>query len=89
MHEEVSRAIEVTFVLAIEFFHLPLRAKYASKLDFGCGFRPTGIEYSQSPDQPDAIESFTACMKTVTSATSLPVKAAALHYQMISTTLHL
>jgi isopenicillin N synthase-like dioxygenase len=46
--------------VAYEFFGQPAQDKLRNQLPDDCGYRPPGIEYSQSADRPDPIESFTA-----------------------------
>lgn len=59
IREQISRTLEAGF----EFFRASLDEKNANRLGSDCGYRPIGIEYSQSPQRPDRIESFSACAK--------------------------
>jgi isopenicillin N synthase-like dioxygenase len=76
--------IEQAFASAYAFFRLDAEGKSLCRLKFDCGYRPVGVEYSLSPDSPDAIESFTACFRTALDASDLPQPAASLHKDMIS-----
>jgi isopenicillin N synthase-like dioxygenase len=60
----IGDAINDTFEVAYQFFKLPAAEKILDRLPEDFGYRPTGIEYSQSPDRPDPIESFTASIRT-------------------------
>jgi isopenicillin N synthase-like dioxygenase len=51
--------VAATFGAAYRFFSAPQDEKNKNILPWELGYRPTGIEYSQSPDRPDPIESFT------------------------------
>jgi isopenicillin N synthase-like dioxygenase len=57
-------AVLETLDAAYEFFRAPLEEKSRSRLPEDCGYRPCGIEYSQSPERPDQIESFSATVRT-------------------------
>jgi len=52
-----SRVTELLGV-ADEFFRSAPEIKLRNRLSADAGYRPLGIEYSQSPDRPDQIESF-------------------------------
>src|SRR2546423_4857899 len=56
--------VAATFGAAYPFFRAPLYEKNVNRLPEELGYRPTGIEYSQSPDRPDPIESFTVDGRT-------------------------
>jgi isopenicillin N synthase-like dioxygenase len=66
-----AQAIRTSVDLARRFFQSSVDDKHASQLPEGCGYRPGGIEYSRSPAQPDAIESFTASIRTRAAAREL------------------
>ena len=57
--------VQQLFTAAEMFFHLPVEEKLASRLPQECGYRPGGIEYSQSADRPDQVESFTVRPRSV------------------------
>jgi isopenicillin N synthase-like dioxygenase len=59
----VYQAVTMTFNAAYPFFRAPADEKITSRLPEDCGYRPIGIEYSQSPDRPDLAESFTVCRR--------------------------
>jgi isopenicillin N synthase-like dioxygenase len=52
-----SKVREV-YSAAAKFFQLSLEDKHGDALPFDAGYRPFGIEYSQVPDRPDLMESF-------------------------------
>ena len=72
--EVFSRLLAETFEAAQRFFHAPPAEKLLNKLPEDCGYRPPGIEYSQSAERPDPIESFTIIMR---GADSRPLSASA------------
>jgi len=74
--EATWSAIDAAADAAYRFFRRPMAEKGMSVLPEDCGYRPTGIEYSQDPNRPDPIESFTASMRTVRDAARLPIVAA-------------
>lgn len=57
--EPACKNVAATFDAAYPFFRAPLDEKNKNILPEELGYRPTGVEYSQSPDRPDPIESFT------------------------------
>lgn len=57
---EVASDIAAIFSASQLFFRRTIADKSSSALPEECGYRPMGIEYSQSPQRPDLIESFTA-----------------------------
>jgi isopenicillin N synthase-like dioxygenase len=82
--EEVRRSIDITFRCAKDFFSRSGTEKLESKLPYDCGYRPPGVEYSSSSDTPDAIESFTASIRTREKGRKLKsVRAFRLHERMI------
>ena len=75
-----SAALETAFAAALSFFRLPNAEKMRSRLPENRGYRPTGIEYSSSPEILDAMETFSASDRTEAAANSLPsAKARLLH----------
>jgi isopenicillin N synthase-like dioxygenase len=75
-----------TFSAAYAFFRAPLNEKKSNRLPEDIGYRPMGIEYSQSPDRPDPVESFTAAIRTRKAVRSLPSPSARqLYKQMLPT----
>lgn len=77
-------AVQRVFTAAKTFFHLSVEEKLASRLPQECGYRPSGIEYSQSVDRPDQVESFTVSPRSLAHAARLPsTSAIALHQRMI------
>lgn len=57
--ETTTRATDNAFRVAEHFFQLPLIEKVRNRLPNDTGYRPYGIEYSQTPERPDQVESFT------------------------------
>lgn len=57
--KQACKNVAATFDAAYTFFRAPPEEKNKNVLLEELGYRPTGIEYSQSPDRPDPIESFT------------------------------
>ena len=75
-----------TFEAASTFFRSPLDEKKSNRLPEDIGYRPMGIEYSQSPDRPDPVESFTADIRTCGAVRRLPsASARQLYKEMLST----
>lgn len=56
--------INSVFEAGYPFFRASLAEKMRHRLPNDFGYRPIGIEYSQSPDRPDPIESFTTSART-------------------------
>lgn len=80
-----AEAIKTAFEAAGHFFRAPLGEKTPNKICEDCGYRPMGVEYSQSSDRPDAVESFTACSRTSASATTLASASARRLYERMLT----
>lgn len=57
--EETIRDIHIVFQSASKFFKECNPQKMLAKLPDDSGYRPLGIEYSQTPSRPDQMESFT------------------------------
>jgi isopenicillin N synthase-like dioxygenase len=57
--QAACKNVAATLTAAYPFFRAPQDEKNKNILPAELGYRPTGIEYSQSPDRPDPIESFT------------------------------
>lgn len=55
-----STALANIVALAARFFGLPASQKNECQKDLIVGYRPYGIEYSHSPEQPDEMETFSA-----------------------------
>lgn len=84
--EVESDILAATFETAYSFFRAPLDEKLTNSLPQDMGYRPIGIEYSQSPDRPDLAESFAASMRAATAMVALPSHSARVLYeQMLST----
>lgn len=75
---DVSRALAGLVDAARSFFALPLASKQCSTLPPNCGYRPLGVEYSESSSHPDTIESFTASDRAANKAGTLQVPEARL-----------
>jgi isopenicillin N synthase-like dioxygenase len=80
------RRVTATFDAGYRFFRASLGQKSAVKLPDDCGYRPVGVEYSQSPERPDPFESFTASVRTVGASERLKwVIARVLYQRMLAT----
>lgn len=64
LSKQACKNVTATFDAAYPFFRAPLEEKNKNILPEELGYRPTGVEYSQSPDRPDPIESFTVDGRT-------------------------
>jgi isopenicillin N synthase-like dioxygenase len=73
------------FDKASAFFQQSLETKMACSLAQDMGYRPYGVEYSQSPSFPDQIESFSISMRAPIDSSQLNTpKGVALNQQMIA-----
>ena len=72
--------IAATFESAYPFFRATSAEKLSNRLSGDFGYRPIGVEYSQSPDRPDPIESFTASIRTSAALAELPSASARILY---------
>jgi len=87
VEQQMVRALEQTYELGRAYFRLPLSDKLQDQLDDEFGYRPTGVEYSQSPDRPDPFESFSASARTAAHIGKLPSEQGRrLYRQMLVTT---
>jgi isopenicillin N synthase-like dioxygenase len=78
-----SKRIACVFDAGRAFFGLSADVKDLCSLPNECGYRPRGIEYSETPERPDEIESFTVTLRTASSHAELrPEKARILYEQM-------
>lgn len=83
--DEHCEAIAATFDAGYPFFRAPLDEKMASRFPEDFGYRPLGIEYSQSPDRPDPVESFTVSIRRRAALTALrSAKAQVLRDRMLA-----
>jgi isopenicillin N synthase-like dioxygenase len=64
LRRDSGQIIESVFDVGGAFFRASSDEKLHHKLPNDFGYRPIGVEYSQSPDRPDPIESFTVSMRT-------------------------
>jgi isopenicillin N synthase-like dioxygenase len=83
--EGTGLAIEAAVDAAYAFFRLPATEKISNTLCEDCGYRQTGIEYSQSADRPDPIESFTGSERTRAAAKQLRTAQARLLHDRLLT----
>lgn len=74
--EAAQQNISETIAAAFSFFRLSLEDKQLNRLPEEMGYRPFGIEYSQSPAHPDQIESFSVNPRIVDKLLELPSGAA-------------
>jgi isopenicillin N synthase-like dioxygenase len=86
LSQRAFKKVAATFDAAYPFFRAPLQEKNINGLPEELGYRPTGIEYSQSPERPDPIESFTVDGRTdVTPVDCTTVSARELYARMLAT----
>jgi isopenicillin N synthase-like dioxygenase len=83
-----SKRVAQVFEAGRAFFGLSADAKNLSRLRDECGYRPRGIEYSETPERPDEIESFTMTLRTASSHAELPVEAARVLYEKMRLAIH-
>jgi isopenicillin N synthase-like dioxygenase len=69
--EKTRETIQNTFSEGYAFFRSALDTKMASRLPADTGYRPFAGEYSQSPDRPDQVESFSASVRMSAAACNL------------------
>ena len=82
--QRAQKIVAETFGAASWFFREPAEVKIQCKLPSCGGYRPFGSEYSQSPDRPDQMETFTASNRTRSIGSSLPnARARLLHSRML------
>jgi len=68
-----------------EFFKESLKNKCGCALPGECGYRSLGIEYSETPERPDQVESFTVAARLAEHGTTLPLESGRqLHVTMLS-----
>lgn len=75
-----TRAVTHAFEAAAVFFRASEEEKLRCRLPHDCGYRPSGIEYSQSAARPDPIASFSACARLDPRDTELSVSCAQVLY---------
>jgi isopenicillin N synthase-like dioxygenase len=86
MPDGTRRQVDLAFQSARDFFSASKEEKLQSRLPFDCGYRPSGVEYSSSSNVPDAIESFTASMRTRNDGRKLETtRSFELHERLITT----
>lgn len=84
--EADCETVKETFEAAYPFFRSPLEEKIPNILSLDSGYRPMGVEYSQAPERPDLVESFTASFRTRAEITKLPsLRAQDLFNRMLKT----
>lgn len=89
---KVSRRVEEVARLAFEtaypFFRSTSEEKDACRLPSDTGYRPFATEYSDSPNSPDQIESFSASVRMESTAAKLQSNNARLLYQQMLAVVH-
>ncbi len=86
LSEAMIAALHATYENGYLFFRAPDHEKALNRLPEDCGYRPMGVEYSQSPERPDPFESFTASKRVRPCMGELPSKyGMALYDQMLQT----
>jgi isopenicillin N synthase-like dioxygenase len=84
--DEAHQPLAKTFKSAYSFFQSPLEEKNSNRLPQDIGYRPMGMEYSQSSERPDPVESFTADFRTCEAVKTLPsARARQMYKHMLST----
>jgi len=79
-------SLQATFDAASAFFQEAPEKKLPNRLPKDLGYRPFGLEYSQSPALPDQVESFTVSRRAPTLISDLPsVGARVLCERMLTT----
>jgi isopenicillin N synthase-like dioxygenase len=83
--ELIQHALREAFGAGTAFFQTSLKQKMQSRLPEDSGYRPYGVEYSQSPARPDEVESFTASYRNQPSDfSSLSNEGKHLHDRMLA-----
>jgi isopenicillin N synthase-like dioxygenase len=83
--QSIRETVTAAFNAGYPFFRAAPEEKIANKLPEDGGYRPYGIEYSDSPEVLDQIESFTVSDRTRKATKTLPHKnARVLHKQMLN-----
>lgn len=86
LNKAQSDILVTTFEAAYSFFSEPLNKKMTNSLPQDMGYRPIGVEYSQSPERPDLAESFAASMRAADATKALPSHSGRVLYErMLST----
>jgi len=70
--KETTKILNEAFDAAFDFFRKPQQEKTRCSLPNDFGYRPIGVEYSQSPERPDPAESFTVGEETRELIANLP-----------------
>jgi isopenicillin N synthase-like dioxygenase len=65
-------AVAEVISAAQSFFRLPPVEKAKCRLGLAAGYRPYGIEYSNSPERPDEMETFSTTAASMSDGSSLP-----------------
>src|ERR1700674_1784383 len=87
--EVAQQSVRDTCDAAYEFFKSPLSEKILNRLPEDTGYRPFGIEYSRSPANPDAVESFTANARIQAATSELPSPKAKILWNKALATFHI
>jgi isopenicillin N synthase-like dioxygenase len=69
--EDIQEKLRATFDAGYSFFHTTLEEKLLYRFPEEMGYRPFGIEYSQTPTYPDQVESFTVSRRVPTPISEL------------------
>jgi isopenicillin N synthase-like dioxygenase len=85
LDNEARAALSATLHAGYEFFRSPLDEKLKNTLLEDCGYRPWGVEYSRSPEEPDQMESFTATARDIDTSGLGTEKGRSLYRQMRKT----
>jgi isopenicillin N synthase-like dioxygenase len=71
-----QQGLDESIAAAFRFFRLPTKDKNTNTFPEEMGYRPIGVEYSQSPAYPDQLESFSVNPRISSSLSALPSEAA-------------
>jgi isopenicillin N synthase-like dioxygenase len=82
--EKAEASLYEIFDAGRAFFQRASAEKSLNRLPNDCGYRPYGLEYSQSPSRPDEVESFSLCRPSpqVTDLATLSASGADLYEKM-------
>jgi isopenicillin N synthase-like dioxygenase len=66
------KAVAEVVSAALSFFRLSAAVKAKCRIGLAAGYRPYGIEYSNSPERPDEMETFSATAASASQGSALP-----------------
>lgn len=83
-----SKRVACAFEAGRTFFGISADVKNQCGLPDECGYRPRGIEYSETPERPDEIESFTVTLRTGSFHRELQAEKARILYEQMILAIH-